>query len=191
MKRWLVLATALAAGGCGGGPAPSSYAGDESREIKALDDAEVAGLLAGEGLGFARAAERNGFPGPRHVLDAAAELELTDDQRARVQAIFDRMSAEAVRLGRELVEGERTLDSLFAAGAAAPPAVAPPAVAERAVALGTLRGRLRNVHLQAHLETAPLLTEGQRMRYREVRGYDAAPGGGPTTDPDHAGHAGH
>lgn len=50
--------------------------------------------------------------------------------------------------------------------------------------LGQLEGRLRFVHLRAHLETDSLLTEAQRRRYVELRGYDAPAGG-------HGGHAGH
>lgn len=147
----------------------SPYAGLDARDIKALDDAEVASLLAGEGLGFAQAAELNGIPGPRHVLDAADALALTDEQRRRVQEVFDAMQADAVRLGRELVEAERALDRRLAGGQATPAEVE-----ARVVALGTLRGRLRNVHLQAHLQTAPLLTDHQRMLYRRIRGYGEA-----------------
>lgn len=186
LRRSAALALALLAAGCGGEPAPSPYVGEDARGIKALDDAEVAALLAGEGMGFARAAELNGVPGPRHVLDAAADLELTVDQRTRIQAIFDRMNAEAVRLGRELVQGEKALDSLFAAGSPDPADVA-----ARTVALGGLRGQLRNLHLQAHLETAPVLTAHQRMRYLEIRGYEATAGTGAPADPEHTDHAGH
>lgn len=179
----LVIALALLPAACGPEPDParSPYAGEESREIKALDSAEVAGLLAGEGLGYARAAELNGLPGPRHVLDDAAELELDDDQRARIQAIFDAMSAEAVRLGATIVERERELDRLMAGGAPTPGAVA-----ERTLALGRLEGELRNVHLQAHLATTPILTPHQRTRYREIRGYAAA--GEESGHGDHTGH---
>jgi hypothetical protein len=41
----------------------NGYAGMEGREIKALDPGEVDALLAGEGMGFALAAELNGSPG--------------------------------------------------------------------------------------------------------------------------------
>lgn len=172
--------------GCGGSAAPSPYVAEASRDIKALDDAEVAGLLAGEGMGFALAAELNGLPGPRHVLDAAGELELDSDQRVRVQAIFEAMNSEAVRLGSAIVEGERELDRLFGSGAATATEVA-----ERTVALGTVRGRLRNAHLQAHLETARVLTEHQRMRYREIRGYGTSSAEGSAAQAEHSGHTGH
>ena len=176
--RGMALASlGLVLGGCAGASTvPSPYAGSEMREIKALDPAEVAGLLAGEGQGFALAAELNGLPGPRHVLDAAEALELSAEQRDRVQAIFDAMSAEAVRLGSALVQGERELDRVLATSTPHPDTVA-----ARTIALGQLRGELRNVHLQAHLETSPVLSHAQRQRYWELRGYGSA---------DHGGHHG-
>ena len=50
---------------------PSPYAGQQARQVKALSKAEIEGLLAGRGLGYAKAAELNHYPGPRHVLDLA------------------------------------------------------------------------------------------------------------------------
>src|SRR5262245_12627280 len=93
----------------------SAYAGQEQREVKALSAEDVRAYLAGEGMGFAKAAELNHYPGPRHVLDQAAALALTDGQAAEVRRIFDRMHDEAVRLGRELVDKEAALDGRFAA----------------------------------------------------------------------------
>ncbi|MGH7485986.1 MAG: hypothetical protein ACREMY_10365, partial [bacterium] len=52
-----------------GALAATPYAGQQSREIKALSQEEAAGLLAGKGMGFAKAAELNGFAGPAHVLE--------------------------------------------------------------------------------------------------------------------------
>ncbi|WP_112664040.1 hypothetical protein [Microvirga flavescens] len=44
-------------------PAASSYAGLETRAVKALSDQQVADLRAGRGMGYALAAELNGYPG--------------------------------------------------------------------------------------------------------------------------------
>jgi Spy/CpxP family protein refolding chaperone len=49
-----------------------------------------------------------------HVLTLAKELKLTTAQQQQVEAIHDRMKAEAKPLGAELVERERVLDQLFA-----------------------------------------------------------------------------
>jgi len=98
--------------------APSPYVGQETREIKALDADRVAGLLAGEGLGYALAAELNGLPGPKHVLELATALGLSEEQRAVTAAIFEAMREAAVELGRRIVAAERTLDRGFAEGVA-------------------------------------------------------------------------
>jgi hypothetical protein len=68
------------------GSSPSPYAGQETRALKTLSDEDIAALLKGEGMGMAKAAELNGYPGPRHVLDLAQELGLTDSQRLQVTA---------------------------------------------------------------------------------------------------------
>ena len=49
------------------------YAGQEARSIKALSDDDIAALRKGEGMGMAKAAELNGYPGPVHVLSLAAQ----------------------------------------------------------------------------------------------------------------------
>jgi hypothetical protein len=46
------------------------YAGQQARSIKALSDEEIAALRKGEGMGMAKAAELNGYPGPVHVLQS-------------------------------------------------------------------------------------------------------------------------
>lgn len=72
---------------CTGTFAQSPYTSQQDRSIKALSSERIAGLQAGRGLGYAKAAELNGFPGPKHVLELAEELALSDDQRARTRAL--------------------------------------------------------------------------------------------------------
>jgi hypothetical protein len=48
------------------------HAGQQTRTIKALSDDEIAALCNGKGMGMAKAAELNGYPGPIHVLALAA-----------------------------------------------------------------------------------------------------------------------
>lgn len=164
-------------------PQPSPYAAHTGRRIKALSADEVEGLLAGRGMGLAMAAELNGYPGPKHVLELAGELELTEEQRAAVTRSFDAMHREAVALGREVVEAEAGLDALFAEGEATPEALR--AALEE---IGALRGELRNAHLQAHLETRDLLTDEQVRRYQELRGYGEGGAGHPHPGHHHPGH---
>ena len=94
--------------------AASPYAGEQGRDIKALSMQDVDAYLAGQGMGFAKAAELNGYAGPKHVLELAGELSLTNEQRTRTQALFASMQSAASSLGSEIVDEERKLDHLFA-----------------------------------------------------------------------------
>ncbi len=91
----------------------STYSGQESRVIKSLSEQEIESLRSGDGMGFAKAAELNHYPGPRHVLMLAGKLRLTVSQQFRTQALYDNMRGDAVLLGRELVRAEEELDQLF------------------------------------------------------------------------------
>src|SRR5215204_1085554 len=114
MKMYL-LAAALPTFGCGNASAQSSqpYAGLQSRPLKALSEAQIADLRAARGMTLAVAAELNGYPGPLHVVELADALALTPDQRARMQALYDAMKAEAVTLGERLITQEADLDRQF------------------------------------------------------------------------------
>lgn len=147
------------------------YRGQDAREIKALAPERVEGLMSGAGLGYAKAAELNGWPGPLHVLELAADLELTDAQFAAVSDVRERMLAAAQELGERLLQAEARLDALFASGSPDPASIAA-ATAE----IGVIEAELRAAHLTAHLETQPLLTRHQRMIYAERRGYPSAGG---------------
>lgn len=146
----------------------SPYVDFEGRPIKALSAEEVEQLLDGQGMGMALPAELNGYPGPKHVLELAAELELTEEQRVATQEAFEAMRSEAVRFGRAVVEREERLDQLFSQRAATPEDL-------RALLdeIGGLRAELRFSHLAAHLQMADVLTPVQVGRYRELRGYGA------------------
>jgi Spy/CpxP family protein refolding chaperone len=149
--------------------ASSPYAGEEHRSIKALSSEDIDGLLAGNGMGYAKAAELNGYPGPLHVLQLAGELQLTPEQAAATKAIEAAMRAEAKSLGAALVEEERKLDMLFASKR----------VDERQLRsslkkIGALQADLRDSHLRAHLAQAKVLDAVQTQRYFTLRGYDRA-----------------
>ena len=83
--------------------AKSPYSGEEVREIKSLSPNEVTMYLTGAGMGLAKAAELNRYPGPMHVLELASELELSDEQRAKTQKLFTETKADARRIGEEVV----------------------------------------------------------------------------------------
>src|SRR6202163_2170299 len=111
MQRILIIATLLLASTTAFAQTP--YTGMQTRPIKALSEQQVADLRAGRGVGLALAAELNGYPGPSHVLELADKLDLTTDQRTKVQGLFDSMKAEAIPLGARLIEQEAALDKQF------------------------------------------------------------------------------
>ena len=156
----LGLATALCAA-----PAPSPYAGEQTREIKALSASDIDNLRAGRGMGLARPAELNSYPGPRHVLDTA-ELALTPDQTAALTRVFAAMKSAAIPLGEKIIERETALDRLFTGQHATTESVR-----ALTVEIGQLQGELRAVHLNAHVATVALLTPAQVARYNAARGY--------------------
>jgi hypothetical protein len=151
------------------------YADSVGREIKALSAEETKGLLEGAGLGFALPAELNGWPGPKHVIELAAMLGIDDQTLARVEAIRAEMSREAKALGAELVAAERELDRLLAQAEPGDADLEPrlAALVDRASAL---RGRVRFVHLRAHLATRPLLSAEQLAHYERARAHHAHQG---------------
>jgi Spy/CpxP family protein refolding chaperone len=146
--------------------ATSPYAGEERRSIKTLSPTEQEDYLAGRGMGFAKAAELNSYPGPRHVLDLAEELALSELQRKQIESVFDTMQSQAKLLGVQIVDREQELNRLFAENGAS---------YERLQKLvneiARLQGELRYTHLRAHIATRAALTPHQIKRYDMLRGY--------------------
>jgi hypothetical protein len=160
------LALAVAAGqGVAQTPA-QPYAGMQTRDIKSLSPEQMSDLAAGRGMGLALAAELNGYPGPAHVLDLADKLGLSDEQRTKVNQLFESMKSEAVPIGQKLVTAERDLNREFAERT-----ITPERLKAATAAIGAIRGELRNTHLKYHLSTATLLNSDQIRRYAELRGY--------------------
>lgn len=151
----------------------TSYKEQETREIKALSQEEIKGYLKGKGLGYAKVAELNHFPGPRHVLDMTQELSLTDEQVRQTQEIFDTMQARAIALGKEFVKKEQELDRQFASNS-----IDTDSLKILLSDIGALRANIRYVHLNAHLAQKPLLTKHQIQMYDQLRGYGKSQHGG-------------
>lgn len=146
------------------------YSGQQTRDIKALSAEETADLLAGRGMGLAKAGELNHYPGPAHVLELQDKLRLTPDQINAARASFERMATAAKPLGAILVQRERSLDDAFKNGG-----LNRDALSQQTAEIGALQGQLRAVHLTTHLETRALLTSGQTATYDSLRGYADAP----------------
>ncbi|MEL6751628.1 MAG: Spy/CpxP family protein refolding chaperone [Pseudomonadota bacterium] len=162
-------------GGHLSGNAP--YAGQQTRSVSSLSAEDIAQLERGAGWGLAKPAELNGYPGPLHILELSDKLDLTTEQRTRIESAFNAMNAKARQLGSALIEAEAALDAAFEAGS-----INEAQLAERLATTERTRAALRQVHLAAHIEVTPLLTDEQKTRYAELRGYGA---GG------HGGHGGH
>lgn len=158
---------------CTGGRALSQhspYAGEESRGIKAISERRLAGYLSGAGMGFAKAAELNHYPGPKHVLELAGELQLSGEQRRATEEALSVMHTRAVTLGENIVETERRLDGAFRTRKA------DSRLTQALVAdIAKLEGELRFTHLKAHLRMSEILTPRQIDRYDELRGYVSGP----------------
>jgi len=151
----------------------SPYAGQEIRGIKALSQEDVEGLLTGAGTpfgGMAKPAELNGYPGPRHVLDAveAGEFELIGDQKEQIEALYEEMRSEAIELGNEIINIEEMIDDAFVKGT-----ITEESLQEKVMESASLYGQLRIVHLKYHLLMVDILTPQQVEQYNDLRGYSS------------------
>lgn len=142
-----------------------TYSDERDRDIKALAAEEVTQYLAGAGMGYAKAAELNHFPGPMHVLELADRLELSPAQRTATQRLMDEHKAQARAIGTKLVESERELEALFRSGR-----VDEAALARAVRTAATLQGEYRLSHLDTHRRMRALLNEEQVKRYDALRG---------------------
>jgi len=153
------------------------------REIKAISPAEINGYLNGEGMGLAKAAELNHYPGPKHVLDLSSELNLSGEQRLKTEGIYTAMHERAVHLGRQIIEKEKELDALFSTGS-----INNKNLEGLVREIAILQGELRVVHLQAHLQMKQILTREQIEKYDDLRGYKSE---GSSESHDHHKHGKH
>ena len=148
----------------------SPYAHTRSNDVPTLTPDEVRELRNGEGMGLARPAELNRFPGPKHLLELASELDLDPAQIRRIEAIHEKMRAQAIAKGDDILMAERRLANLFASAAVGEqPSVAD--VKRITEHLGIMRGQLQAIHLLAHVESARELTAEQIEEYDRLRGY--------------------
>lgn len=144
----------------------SPYAGEQTREIKALSAQEQRAWTEGQGMGLARAAELNGYPGPMHVLELARQLKLTDSQATATRMLMDAHKAEVRTLGAEVVDAERQLDALFRDKQATDGNIR-----HRTETIAQLQARIRAAHLATHVKQTQILTTEQVAQYNKLRGY--------------------
>ncbi len=149
----------------------SPYAGQEARGIKSLSQNDIEGLLAGAGTpfgGMAKPAELNGYPGPRHVLDAydGGEFQLANEQHKQIEALYEEMRSEAIDLGEKIIDIEKEIDDSFTTKT-----ITNAFLQEKVKESAELYGQLRFVHLKYHLSMVEILTPQQVEQYNELRGY--------------------
>jgi hypothetical protein len=180
--KHVIIPLALALGAASALAQQAPYAGQQARAIKSLSQAQVDGLLAGEGSGYAKAAELHGYPGPAHVLEHAQALQLSDEQRQATQALMQAHKQRARELGQALVQAELTLDRAFASRT-----VDGVTLAGLTSDAGQREAALREEHLRTHLAQTALLSPQQIRRYSELRGY-STPAGAASAPAEHGSH---
>lgn len=130
----------------------------------ALSDEQIEQYRAGAGMGYAKAAELNRYPGPMHVLELADKLGLTPEQRAATERLMKEHKAHARAIGARLVEAHQSVDALFRAGA-----VEQAALAKAIEHVGRIEAEYRLSHLETHRRMRALLTEAQVAQYDKLR----------------------
>jgi hypothetical protein len=157
--------------------ARSPYLEQLDSPVRGLSAQEVDDLLNGRGAGYARTAELNNYPGPRHVLDMKQELDLSTDQVQQIQVAFEQMQAKAKQVGQEIIQREAQFSATFVNRT-----ISETDLQEQTKALALLYGQLRAIHLEAHLKITPLLSVEQITTYNTLRGYTGV-SGRPASDP--------
>lgn len=149
----------------------SQYAGQQDQSIKALSPSDIEGLKAGAGTpfsGMAKPAELNGYPGPRHVLDAfeADEFNLSEEQHSEIRQLFEKMQQKAIPLGEKIITIEKKLDNAFKNGE-----INSEDLRNFVSESAQVYADLRFVHLNTHLKMMDILDEDQINAYNKLRGY--------------------
>lgn len=147
----------------------SPYVEQLDSPVRGLSSEEVDNLLNGNGAGYARMAELNGYPGLRHVLDLSSELKLSAQQTEEIEVAFEQMQSQAKTIGKTIVSKEQELSEAFASGK-----ITNTELEKQIQELARLYGELRKTHLQAHLQINPLLSTEQIKKYNQIRGYEIA-----------------
>ena len=148
----------------------SRYVGQEHRKIKSLSPDDIKELKKGGGWGLARVAELNGFPGPAHILEMGEKINLTHEQKTKIQKIYNAMKLEAVALGEQLIHLEQELNSGFSSST-----INQTSLEKSVQKIENVRAKLRLVHLSTHLQTPNILTNEQITLYNKLRGYSKDP----------------
>ncbi|MGI8831735.1 MAG: Spy/CpxP family protein refolding chaperone [Nitrososphaeraceae archaeon] len=147
----------------------SKYTGQENRIIKSLSPEDIESLQTGTGDAFggmAKLAELNGYPGPRHVLDLAYELKMSNEQKENIKTIYDNMKNKSVELGQEILNVEKIANEEFINKT-----ITDSQMKQLIFKSSEIYGQLRYAHLSTHLKMLAILTPEQVNLYNNLRGY--------------------
>ena len=144
-------------------PATASQIPQAMAQHHAFLEAERGAIERGEGFGMALAADKNGYPGPKHVLDMKKELKLTPAQEAAMERLMAEMKTRALAKGKDVLLAEKRLEELFAQGKSEDE------LREETYRVASLRAELRWVHLATHLAARKILTAKQIAAYQQMR----------------------
>jgi len=147
-------------------PSQSPYAGQQNRDIKSLSNADIEELRRGGGWGLAKAAELNGVPGPKHLLEMKDEIALSQTQIDEITQVFEAMRTSAKSLGTQLIERERQLEEQFRNST-----IDEESLETLLKDIAAVRAQLRFAHLSAHLKTPEIVSSDQIEHYNSLRGY--------------------
>ncbi|MGE5693071.1 MAG: hypothetical protein ACM3YF_04750 [Candidatus Zixiibacteriota bacterium] len=143
--------------------------GQPSREIPSvMTPQQEQAYLKGEPVDETLPAETFGYPNPERVLELSKQLELSAEQKNRIQDIIAGRQREVLYLGRKIVAEELLLDDLFRKGDENLASFYA-TIGNRLESIGGWRWRLRLAHLAAYAKTKAALNSGQIKKYHELR----------------------
>lgn len=144
----------------------SNYTGEVDRVIKSLSAKEIEDLTLGNGMGLAKAAELNGYPGPKHVLEMQEQLFLEKEQLTSINQIFEDMKSQAQSQGQKLISLEKELNDYFSNTT-----ITNDILETTSKKIAEAKSNLRYIHLSAHIKTTEVLSKSQIKKYNQLRGY--------------------
>ena len=148
----------------------SDYAGEVDRVIKSLSANDIKDLTLGNGMGLAKAAELNGYPGPKHVLEMQEELLLEKEQLTSIKLIFEEMKSQARSQGKIFISLEKSLNDHFSNAT-----ITNDTLESTLKNISEAKNNLRYIHLSAHIKTTEILSKNQIKKYNQLRGYSNNP----------------
>jgi Spy/CpxP family protein refolding chaperone len=144
----------------------SNYMGEINRLIKSLSAKDIEDLTLGNGMGLAKAAELNGYPGPKHVLEMQEQLFLEKEQLTSINQIFEEMKSQAKSQGQILISLEKELNDYFSNTT-----ITNDNLEKISKKIAEAKSNLRYIHLSAHIKTTEILSKNQIKKYNQLRGY--------------------